>query len=97
MLAHVHAGVSVHQYSSWAGVRDLCGSEDPSGNLDRPLSGGPPPAGQTAVWSCQEHKTPVGGKKGVKGAELEYHIRCHIHTEKHLQMNIKGTTNVFDE
>lgn len=69
MLAGVRAGVSVHQYSSWAGLRDLCGSADPSGNLDRPVSGGPSPAGQTAAWSCQEHQTPVGGKKGVKAVE----------------------------
>lgn len=69
MPARVCAGVSVHQYSSWAGLRDLCCSADPSGNLDRPVSGGPSPAGQTAAWSCQEHQTPVGGKKGVKAAE----------------------------
>lgn len=69
MLARVRAGVSVHQYSSWAGLRDLCGSADPSGNLDRPVSGGLSPAGQTATGSCQEHQTPVGGKEEVKAGE----------------------------
>lgn len=69
MLIRVHTGVSVHQYSSRVGLWDLCGSADPSGNLDRPVSGGPSPAGQTAVWSCQEHETPVGGKKGVKAVD----------------------------
>lgn len=69
MLSGVRAGVSVHQYGSWPGLWDLCGSADPSGNLDRPVSGGPSPAGQTAAWSCQEHQTPVGGKKGVKAVE----------------------------
>lgn len=68
MLIHVHAGVSVHQYSSRAGLWDLCGSADPPGNLDWSVSGGPSPAGQTAIWSCQEHETPVGGKNGVKAA-----------------------------
>lgn len=65
----VRAGVSVHQYRSRPGLRDLRGSADPSGNLDRPVSGGPSPARQAAARSCQEHQTPVGGKKGVNAAE----------------------------
>lgn len=64
------AGVSVHQYSSRSGLWDLCGSEDPSGNLDRPISGSPSVSGQTALWSHQKHKTPVGGKRGVRGGDL---------------------------
>lgn len=68
-MIRVHTGVSVHQYSSRVGLWDLCGSADPSGNLDRSVPGGPSPAGQTAIWSCEEHETPVGGKKGVKAVE----------------------------
>lgn len=63
-------GVSVHQYSSRSGLWHLRGSEDPSGNLDWPVSGSPSAAGETAVWSRQEHKTPVGGKRGEMGADL---------------------------
>lgn len=54
----------MHQHSSWSGLRNLCSSEDPSGNLDWPVSRSPPDAGKTAVWSGQEHPTPVGGKEG---------------------------------
>lgn len=70
MLCVVCAGVSVHQYRSWSGLWDLCGSEDPTGNMDRPVSGSPPVSGQTAVWSRQEHETPVGGERGLKGGDI---------------------------
>lgn len=66
------AGVSVHQYSSWSGLRDLRSSEDPSGNLDRPVSGSPLVSGQTAVRSHQEHETPVGGTRGLKAGGVRY-------------------------
>lgn len=82
----VCAGVSVHQYGSWAGLRHLCGSADPSGDLDRPVSGGPPPAGQTAARSCQEHQTPVGGKTGVKGVKS----RASAHLRHAQHNNTKG-------
>ena len=71
------AGVSVHQYSSRAGLRDLRVSEDPSGDLDRPLPGSPPAAGQTALWSRQEQQTPVGGRS--RDYRLLLVLLLHVH------------------
>lgn len=55
-------GLSLHQHGSWSGLWDLRGSEDPSGNLDRPVSGRPSAGGQAADRSLEEHQTPVGGE-----------------------------------
>lgn len=73
----VCAGVSVHQYGSWSGLWDLCGSEDPSGDLDRPVSGSTSAAGQSAVCYHQKHKTSMGGKKGVKVVDtlMDRHVQ----------------------